>query len=41
MSEFAWFYQPSVIPDMTEMLDIADIIESNQMINFVEKERMA
>ena len=41
MSKFAWFYQPSVIPDMTEMLDIADIIESNQMINFVEKARMA
>ena len=26
---------------MTEMLDIADIIESNQMIAFVEKARMA
>ena len=26
---------------MTEMPDIGDIIESNQMINFVEKERMS
>ena len=38
MSAFAWFYQPLVIPDMTEM---PDIIESNQMIYLSEKARMA